>query len=503
MTGKDSADGAQGIGCTLKDRFNGVVSVTCGDTAATLYKAMCGTIPYEPSKSACLNGVLTSRIGQSDGASDIVTAPVNDIVCDSLDLFCKNEEFFVKTGLDNGSNKSGFWYEYEDNANGGASKVVWPVKLGNVYDVYAMDSVIIHCKGVCGYVALDAGTMEKAPYAGVAFNIAGINMSTLLPESADAFSWGGLCVTYTADEDMTLQMGMSDDDAASLDYNEPYVTLPRSTNTVETCFSWSSFKQGNGVGETIVGADAAGKLASLRFYIEGEAADGANFNIIRLRKFPAGNYYLIPPAEFVDEKRCGDLWCGPSWDNKVAVSPDVDGGTWWTMTDSLENGGKGTSRIFWPVAPGTTQEATLDSVIRYAGGLAGGVTLGYGYAFPYAKLGFYLDDKTHAEKNIADWEGICLVYKSTLPLAVELVPENENDVTEYNNYKVSVVKSAGVKTINLRWDDFKQERGWGKIIDLETALKKVSAIAISFRGPEGKKGGFTFYSIGKYGTCAE
>jgi hypothetical protein len=86
---------------------------------------------------------------------------------------------------------------------------------------------------------------------------------------------------------------------------------------------------------------------------------------------------------------------------------------------------------------------------------------------------------------------------------VELVPENENDVTEYNNYKVSVVKSAGVKTINLRWDDFKQERGWGKIIDLETALKKVSAIAISFRGPEGKKGGFTFYSIGKYGTCAE
>ncbi len=498
MSGRDGADGAQGVGCTLEDRFNGVVTVTCGDSVATLYKALCGSTPYEPTKSTCVNGVLSNASGQSSDTATVV--PVGSVTCGPSDLFCKSRNFVVNTGLDNGSSTSGYWYGYNDNAEGGSSKLVWPVEPGNEYDANALDPVIEHCGGVCASVVLNEGTMTMAsPYAGVAFNLAGVNESDA-PEAADASSWGGVCVTYTTDKQMLVQMGMEDAVAARLNYNEPYVTLPKSSTAIEKCFSWSSFRQGSWMSESITGDEAATMLARLRFYISGRDGDSLSFNIIRLRKFHGGESSIIPPVEYVDAKKCGDLWCGPSWDLQVAVPADV-GGTWWVKTDAEY---KGNSQIIWPVDLGNQyNEAALDPVIEYAGGLAGGVVLGAGYEYPYTFLGFYLNDETQGDTSVASWGGICLVYKSNLSFAVELIPEDQENLTGYNNYQATVAKSADVKTVDLPWSRFKQQAGWGNKIDQEVALEKVSAIAIKFSGTSGTEGGFTIYSVGKQGTCGE
>ena len=58
-------------------------------------------------------------------------------------------EYFVNTGLDNGTETSGYWYSFDDNAEGGLSTIIWPVALGNEYSEDALDPVIDACGGVC------------------------------------------------------------------------------------------------------------------------------------------------------------------------------------------------------------------------------------------------------------------------------------------------------------------------------------------------------------------
>ena len=55
--GGDGETGKEGASCSLTDDGNGSVVVTCGEgddaTTATLYKAVCGTKPYDPEKQFC------------------------------------------------------------------------------------------------------------------------------------------------------------------------------------------------------------------------------------------------------------------------------------------------------------------------------------------------------------------------------------------------------------------------------------------------------------------
>ena len=47
-------DGASGENCTSEEKENGVVTLKCGDEdAVTLYKAVCGNQPFDPSKKFC------------------------------------------------------------------------------------------------------------------------------------------------------------------------------------------------------------------------------------------------------------------------------------------------------------------------------------------------------------------------------------------------------------------------------------------------------------------
>ena len=57
VCGEDSVgvilNGSDGNGCTLADNGDGTLSQVCGETSVTLYKALCGNVPYEPAKSFC------------------------------------------------------------------------------------------------------------------------------------------------------------------------------------------------------------------------------------------------------------------------------------------------------------------------------------------------------------------------------------------------------------------------------------------------------------------
>lgn len=129
------------------------------------------------------------------------------------------------------------------------------------------------------------------------------------------------------------------------------------------------------------------------------------------------------------------------------------------------------------------------------------MTLGAGYEYPFAGLAFNIKSEEKEGVDITAWGGICLVYQSTVGLAIQLEVEDDVNVTEYNNYKVAVPKSATMTVADFPWAKFKQESGWGKTVSQGTVLADVATIKLHFSGSAGTSGDFLIQSLGRAGTC--
>ena len=177
----------------------------------------------------------------------------------------------VLTGLDNGTKTSGYWYSYSDDADGGGSKVVWPVEPGNGYDDNALDPIVEACSGICGDAVLDKGTLEYNPFIGVGFNVVGETSETnKKPAPGDASAWGGLCITYSAEAAPSLELGLGDAVDADIGYANPAVGLSKSVNGVKKALAWSDFVQPSWYTGTtkINGTTAASQLVAVKFKIQ-------------------------------------------------------------------------------------------------------------------------------------------------------------------------------------------------------------------------------------------
>ena len=134
--------------------------------------------------------------------------------------------YTVNTGVE----ETGYWYTFADDADGGTSKVEWPVPLGNEYSDSSIDAIVDYCSGVCADVVLVDG------YAGIGFRVAEVG------STADISAWGGICVTYTSDLPMKVvlfsQVVEEDGNAVS-----PSAMLPKTEGSADStrCISWHEF----------------------------------------------------------------------------------------------------------------------------------------------------------------------------------------------------------------------------------------------------------------------
>lgn len=200
-----------------------------------------------------------------------------------------SDGYRVDTRLDSGAETSGYWYVYADDADGGKSKVEWPVEIGNEYSDFALDNVIEHCGGVCGAAVLDKGTLTYNPFAGIAFDVAGQTSKTNKTlAAADASAWGGLCITYKSEAAPSLQLGLGDFDI-QIGYANPVASLPKATSGTMKNFKWSDFKQPTWYkgGTQMDGEKAAKQLVSVKFLIQAPAGK-YNFNICAIGPYNGG-----------------------------------------------------------------------------------------------------------------------------------------------------------------------------------------------------------------------
>jgi len=192
------------------------------------------------------------------------------------------EVYQVDTELDVGQNTAGYWFDYADKDDGGASAVTWPAEKGNGYDGgdNALDNIIQMCNGVCGTAVLAKGTLTYDPFVGIGFNVGGEDESGT-PAPVDASAWGGICIAYSVETGAAVEMGLGDAFDKTLGYDNPAASAPKNAAGTVKTFAWSKFVQGGwGKGE-ITGDAASQQLVALKFKIQ--AAPGSyKFNIMSI-----------------------------------------------------------------------------------------------------------------------------------------------------------------------------------------------------------------------------
>jgi hypothetical protein len=172
-------------------------------------------------------------------------------------------------------------------------------------------------------------------------------------------------------------------------------------------------------------------------------------------------------------------------------SDDLTAGYWFDFTDVNDGG---TSTITYP---SDVEENAYGNffgpLVEAYGGVKGQVSLGDGFDYPYAGVGFNIWSENQEGVNIASWGGIVLEYEATHGFAVELVTDNEKDLA-YDNFLAFVPRSPTVREIVLPWSKFKQG-GWGTDYVRDSALARVAAIRIRFEGTAGMQADFRITKI--------
>ena len=186
----------------------------------------------------------------------------------------------VQTGLGNETETSGFWFSYGDDGDGGVSAVRWDIDT-DPEPPHVLEPVVLECKGICGTARLGKGILTYTPFIGLGFSVVGqTSYEDFSYATGDASSWGGLCVTYTSDADIQLELGLGPVVDSTINYANPAVNLPASKTSNRMVFSWSDFKHPSSYDGTfkIEGEAAAKQLAMVKFKIQAEDGD-YRFNI--------------------------------------------------------------------------------------------------------------------------------------------------------------------------------------------------------------------------------
>ena len=181
----------------------------------------------------------------------------------------------VVTGLDNGTETSGYWFGYDDSNDKGASKIIWADGVSAApLDGGDLSEVIIWCNGVCGTAVLDKGSLTYNPFVGIGFNVLGEAEGGGDPEAGDASAWGGLCISYASEAAPELELGLGSVDADIL-YANPSAHLKKATNGNVVDLAWEDFKQPTWYkGDVkISGPEAAKQLVAVKFKIQATPGD--------------------------------------------------------------------------------------------------------------------------------------------------------------------------------------------------------------------------------------
>ena len=188
----------------------------------------------------------------------------------------------VETGLDNGTETSGYWFSFDDDMSGVGS-VKLPQPLGIEYPTG--DEIYDYCMGACGELQF-----AKEGYLGIGFHVAGVvdPLDGNSPAAkANISSWGGLCVTYASDTDLEVILAYTQEGGFGNLSRMPKMTLPKSIKLKTVCADWDNFM-------TVFSEVSTTFMTSILFAVQGEANTKSRINIRGLGKYSEKTNFCSP-----------------------------------------------------------------------------------------------------------------------------------------------------------------------------------------------------------------
>ena len=188
----------------------------------------------------------------------------------------------VETGLDNGTETSGYWFSFGDDMSGVGS-VKLPQPLGIEYPTG--DEIYDYCMGACGEFEF-----AKEGDLGVGFHVAGMvdpMDGGSSAAKANISSWGGLCVTYASESDLDVVLAYAQNDGFGNLSRMPKVTLPKSIELRTECVDWEKFM-------SVYSEVSWTFMTSVLFVVHGDANAKSRFNIRGLGKYSEKTNFCSP-----------------------------------------------------------------------------------------------------------------------------------------------------------------------------------------------------------------
>lgn len=247
-------------------RFDG----KAGDSGEFLLKKIgslgqCGSGSAPVSSSAVAPKSSSSSVVESSSSAKLI---IGNMLWDGF----SNRSEKVLTG---GDETSGYWYEFNDNSEGGSSTIQFPSNVDTHIYGSPFPELIEKYRGLQLGVAFGSG-YEK-PYAGVAFNVwneeqEGVNVSP----------WGGICLQYKSSIDFEIELGLEDGAIPTMGACSFVARVPASTSEKISDFGWEKFMNNCGAGVSPDIMDVLKKVATVKLKFKGDAGTTGEFLIERI-----------------------------------------------------------------------------------------------------------------------------------------------------------------------------------------------------------------------------
>lgn len=469
--------------------------------------------------SSSSENVATSLSSVAANSSSSVKTPKNTAAC----LWKGTDEYGpVNTGLDpNNDYGAGFWYNFGDSFKGGKSFIEFPINDDDQLNEWEnIVRLIGECGGYCGAFVLDRGSANEA-YAGFGFNVAGVEdpmKSNPIDgvREGDISDWGGVCVTYAADQDVYLEL---EADSAAL-YE---VKLDKSIDFVEKCVTWNELNA----------VESSKHARSIRLKMKSTEKMTGHLTVSALGKYDAngaceieGYAYVIPDGmrSFLAgtivlrsssseqsasssssasgncevPQTVSGLWnrlSNPGSDDRVMTGLDngtETSGYWFSFGDEESGNGK----VVYPSTPGIDY-TTTDQVFDYCMGVCGEFEFakeGYlGVGFHVAGVVDPMDDNSLVAKaNISSWGGLCVTYASESDLEVVLTYAQTSGFGDFSRMpKTTLPKSIELRTECVDWEKFMS-------VYSEVSWTFMTSVLFVVHGDANAKSRFNIRGLGKY-----
>ena len=227
----------------------------------------CGSGSVPVSSSAVAPKSSSSNVEESSSSAKVI---IGNMLWDGYNDRGAGQ---VETGGD--KRTSGYWYEFNDNSEGGSSTIEFPSDVDTHIYGSPFPGLIEKYRGIQLGVAFGSG-YEK-PYAGVAFNVWNEEQ-----EGVSVSPWGGICLEYKSSIDFEIELGLEEGAFPTMGSCSFVASVPASTSEKISDFGWEKFVNNCGAGVSPDIADVLKKVASVRLKFSGAAGTTGDFFIERI-----------------------------------------------------------------------------------------------------------------------------------------------------------------------------------------------------------------------------